>query len=223
MLCAAVIAAYGQSPDHTAEDHAKMHSAGVAQGGHMDRHFTDASEWAKEFDDPARDAWQMPDKVLAALQLKPGQSVADLGAGTGYFSVRLAKLSVAPKVFAADIELSMVAYLQSRAQREALPNLIPVQAAETSPNLPEPVDLILIVDTYHHLTDRPAYLQKLAGALKPGGRLAIVDFRKGGPMGPPDEFRFTKDELVTELKTGGFELTATHDFLPNQMFLIFQR
>jgi cyclopropane fatty-acyl-phospholipid synthase-like methyltransferase len=200
-----------------------MHAEGVAQGGHMDRHFSDANEWAKEFDDPSRDAWQMPDKVLAALDLKRGQSVGDLGAGTGYFSVRLAKLSTAPKVYALDIEPSMVAHLKSRAEQEGLKNLIPVQATETSPNLPEPVDLILIVDTYHHLSDRPAYLRKLASSLKPGGRLAIIDFRKGGPMGPPDEFRFTKDELVTELKGGGFKLKATHDFLPNQMFLVFQR
>ncbi len=224
LLVAAAISATAQMPaGHTAEDHAKMHVDGVAQGGRMDRHFSDATEWAKEFDDPARDAWQIPDKVLAALDLKREQRVADLGAGTGYFSVRLAKLPAAPKVYAVDIEPSMIAHLKSRAEQEGLKNLIAVQATESSPSLPEPVDLVLIVDTYHHLSDRPAYLQKLANSLKPGGRLAIVDFRKGGPMGPPDEFRFTKDELVAELNGGGFQLAATHDFLPNQMFLVFQR
>lgn len=200
-----------------------MHSDGVANGGHMDRHFDNAEEWAKQFDDPSRDAWQMPERVLAALQIKPGQGVADLGAGTGYFSARLAKLPVAPRVFAADIEASMVAYLKARAKREGLVNLFPVQASSASANLPEPVDLILIVDTYHHLSDRATYLRNLAKSLKPGGRLAIIDFRKGGPMGPPDEFRFTEKELVSELKDGGFRLAAKHDFLPNQMFLVFQQ
>jgi ubiquinone/menaquinone biosynthesis C-methylase UbiE len=209
-----------------ADDHAKMHSGqtkGVAEGGHMDRHFDQAEEWAKEFDDPARDKWQMPDKVVAALKLKRGQVVADLGAGTGYFSVRLAKSAAAPKVLAVDIEPSMIAYLGQRAAKEGLKNLFPIQASPESANLPEPVDLILIVDTYHHLADRSAYLRKLAASLKPNGRLAIVDFRKGGPMGPPDEFRFTPDELIAELKATGFKLEARHYFLPNQMFLIFRK
>jgi len=117
-----------------------------AHADHMEHHF-DPKESAKSFDDPARDTWQLPDRVIAALNLKRGQIVADIGAGTGYFSVRLAKSEAAPKVYAADIEPSMVSYLRERAAKEGLPNVIAVQAAADQPNLPEPVDLVLIVDT----------------------------------------------------------------------------
>lgn len=208
----------------TPPDHSKMHpSQGVASGGHMERHFDDAAQWAKEFDDPTRDQWQMPDKVLPALGLKRGQTVADLGAGTGYFSVRLARSAAAPKVYAVDIEPSMVDYLRKRAATEGLKNIVAVQASAESANLPEPVDLILIVDTYHHIADREVYLRKLAASLKPQGRLAIIDWRRGGPMGPPEEFRFAPDELRQELAKAGFKQIAQHDFLPNQLFLIFSR
>src|SRR5690349_195041 len=86
---------------------------------HMDHSFADVERYAKTFDDPSRDAWQMPDRVVAALSLRPGDSVADIGAGTGYFTVRLAKSAV-PRVYAADIEPAMVEYLHHRAMREGL-------------------------------------------------------------------------------------------------------
>ncbi|SPE40418.1 Methyltransferase type 11 [Candidatus Sulfotelmatobacter sp. SbA7] len=214
-------------PDHSKMDSAKMHpgdaSPGVASGGHMERHFDDAEQWAKEFDDPTRDQWQMPDKVLAALGLKRGQTVADLGAGTGYFTVRLAKSAAAPKVYAVDIEASMIAYLRKRASTEGLKNIVAVQASPESANLPEPVDLILIVDTYHHIPDREVYFRKLASSLKPQGRLAIIDWRRGGPMGPPEEFRFAPEQIHQELAKAGFKPIAHYDFLPNQLFLIFSR
>ncbi len=189
----------------------------------MERHFDDAEQWAKEFDDPTRDAWQMPDKILAALNLKPGQAVADIGAGTGYFTIRLAKSSAALKVYAVDIEASMVDHLRKRAAAEGLKNVVPIQASLESANLPEPVDLILVVDTYHHIADRGAYFRRLAASLKPQGRLAIVDWKKGGPMGPPDEFRFEPAQLTAELAASGFGLATKHDFLPNQLFLIYTK
>jgi cyclopropane fatty-acyl-phospholipid synthase-like methyltransferase len=189
---------------------------------HMARHFDDAERWAKEFDDPSRDAWQMPARVIEALALKPGQSVADIGAGTGYFSSRLARASAAPTVYAVDIEPSMVSYLKARAAKEGLKNLTAVQAGDTGPNLPVPVDTILVVDTYHHIPDRVAYFTKLKTSIKPGGSLAIVDFRKDAPSGPPPEFRFTPDQITAELAQAGYKLTAQHDFLPRQLFLVYR-
>jgi SAM-dependent methyltransferase len=189
---------------------------------HMERHFDNAEQWAKEFDDPARDAWQMPDEVIAALGLRSGQSIADIGAGTGYFSSRLARAGAAPTVFAVDIEPSMVEYLKQRAAREGLKNLTPVLAGADGPNLPTPVDAILIVDTYHHIPNRVAYFTRLRAALKPGGTLAIVDFRKDAPAGPPPEFRFTREQISGELGAAGFSLIRQHDFLPRQLFLVYQ-
>ena len=189
---------------------------------HMDRHFDDAERWAKEFDDPSRDAWQMPGRVIDALGLKPGMAVADIGAGTGYFSSRLAKHPSAPTVYAVDIEASMVAYLRQRATKEGLKNLVAVQAGDGTANLPAPVDVILIVDTYHHIPNRVAYFKALRKSLKPGGRLAIVDFRKDAPSGPPAEFRFTPEDVAKELSQADFTGTAVHDFLPRQWMAVFE-
>src|ERR1035437_3617331 len=188
---------------------------------HMEHHF-DAKESAKNFDDPARDAWQMPDRVIAALNLKPGQIVADIGSGTGYFFVRLGETAAAPKVYGADTEPAMVSYLRERAAKEGLNNVISVQAAADSANLPEPVDLVLIVDTYHHIGDREAYSRRLAKSLKPSGRVAIIDFKPDSPEGPPKEFRFSPEKFKSEMARAGYKLAAQHDFLPRQQFLVFE-
>ena len=188
---------------------------------HMEHRF-DPAESTKRFDDPARDAWQMPDRVIAALGLTRGQSVADIGAGTGYFSVRLAKSTAAPLVYAVDIEPAMVKYLQERAAKEALTNIVAVQATGDRTNLPAPVDAVLIVNTYHHIGSRVTYFSELKKLMKPDARLAIVDYKKGVPDGPPEEFRFLPEQIVSELAKAGFTLQTQHDFLPRQLFLVFR-
>ena len=196
-------------------------SAQPAKPDHMEHHF-DPKLSAKSFDDPARDAWQMPDRVIAALGLMPGQVVADIGSGTGYFSIRLAKSAAAPKVYGADIEPEMVKYLRDRAAKEGLRNVVAVEAAADTPNLPERVDLVLIVDTYHHLGDRETYFRNLARSLKPGGRVAIVDFKPDSPEGPPKEFRFSPEKIRSEMSKAGYKMVAQHNFLPRQNFLVFE-
>jgi len=190
--------------------------------GHMDHRFDDPERYAKEFDDPGRDAWQMPERVIEALALKTGAKVADIGAGTGYFSMRLAAAPAKPTVFAVDLEPAMVAHLAKRAAAEKRVNVVAVQAAADSPNLPEAMDVVLVVDTYHHIPNRPAYFAGVREKLRPGGRLAIIDFRKGGPGGPPDDFRFTTDQISGELAQAGFVLDQSLDFLSRQLFLIYR-
>jgi ubiquinone/menaquinone biosynthesis C-methylase UbiE len=187
----------------------------------MEHRFDDAELYAKSFDDPARDAWQMPARVIDTLGLTPGQIAADIGAGTGYFSVRLAKAAAKPKVYAVDVEESMVNYVKQRAAKEGLSQVIAVRASADRANLPEAVDVVLIVDTFHHIPNRPAYFRELRKSMKPSARLAIIDFRKGAPSGPPEEFRFTPEQITAELKQAGFALQAQHDFLPRQLFLIY--
>jgi ubiquinone/menaquinone biosynthesis C-methylase UbiE len=204
-----------------AQDHSQAQGAAGRKPDHMEHSFADVERYAKSFDDPARDAWQMPDRVISALGLTSGQIVADIGAGTGYFTMRLAKAAAAPKVYAVDIEPAMVQYVQHRAMREGLKNVAAVQAAADRTNLSEPVDVVLIVDTYHHLPNRVAYFMALKTLMKPGARLAIVDFKKESPEGPPLEFRFTPDQVTAELARAGFKLQTRHDFLPRQMFLIY--
>jgi SAM-dependent methyltransferase len=193
---------------------------GEEQGFHHS--FGNAETWAKEFDDPARDAWQKPDDVLDALQLARTAYVADIGAGTGYFSARIAKRVPDGKVFAVDIEPDMLRYLRERAHRERLHALQAVQASADSPNLPAPVDVALIVDTYHHIDDRVAYFSRLKSMLRPGGRLAIVDFKTDAPEGPPPERRIPPEKVTVELEQAGYSLIAKRDFLPRQYFLVFQ-
>jgi cyclopropane fatty-acyl-phospholipid synthase-like methyltransferase len=189
---------------------------------HMEHSFANAEEYAKSFDNPARDAWQMPDRVIATLGLKSGQSVADIGAGTGYFSVRLARTPAAPKVFAVDVEQNMVDYVRARSKRDGLANIVAVKADADRSSLPEPVDVVLIVDTSHHLPNRVAYFTALKGLMKPGAKLAIVDFKKDAPGdGPPPEFRSTPDQISGELARAGFTLQPQYEFLPRQMLLMY--
>ncbi len=192
-----------------------------AKPTHMEHKFDDPARYAKSFDDPARDAWQMPARVIDALSLTAGMTIADVGAGTGYFSMRLARVP-GVSVFAVDIEPKMIDYLKQRAAKEKVTNVTPVLAAAASTNLPEPVDVVLVVDTYHHLPNRPAYFRDLKRSLKPDGRVAIVDFRKDAPDGPPAHFRFTPQQIQDEMMQAGYQLDAAHDFLPRQHFLIFK-
>jgi ubiquinone/menaquinone biosynthesis C-methylase UbiE len=188
---------------------------------HMEHHF-DPELSAHAFDDPARDAWQMPDRVIAALGLRAGQVVADVGSGTGYFTIRLAKSAAAPKVYGSDIEPGMVKYLKNRAAREGLQNVVSLQAAADTPNLPERVDLVLIVDTYHHIGERDMYFRNLGKTLKPRGRVAIIDFKPDSPNGPPKEFRFSLEQVESEMSKAGYKLVAQYNFLPRQNFVIFE-
>jgi SAM-dependent methyltransferase len=206
-------------PEHGAQ--AGAHAMPGSQADHFERHFDNAAEWAKSFDDPARDAWQMPGRVIDALQLRPGQVVADIGAGTGYFTMPLAKSPARPKVYAVDIEPSMVEYVKRRAAQAGLANVVGVVGGADRTNLPEAVDVVLIVDTYHHIANRVAYFTALKAQLTPGARLAIVDFRKDAESGPPVEFRFTPDQISAELAQAGFRLQTRHEFLPQQIFLIY--
>jgi cyclopropane fatty-acyl-phospholipid synthase-like methyltransferase len=194
-----------------------------AQTPHTHQHgFSGAEHWARVFDDPARDAWQKPHEVVEALQLSPDAAVADIGAGTGYFAVRLAHMTPKGRVYAVDIEPDMVKYLAERAQKSGLANLTPVLAAPDDPKLPAKVDLALMVDTYHHVGQREAYFRKLAAHLKPGGAVAIIDFTKESPVGPPPAARLTASEVKAEMQRAGYALAREHAFLPNQYFLVFR-
>ena len=201
---------------------ARQQNASPQRPDHMQHRFDDAERFAKSFDDPARDKWQMPARVIDALGLRPDSSVADIGAGTGYFAMRLAKAVPKGTVYAVDVEPAMLEFLRKRAQAEHASNVVTVHAAASSPNLPKPVDAILIVNTYHHLPGRQTYFRELKGSLETGGRVAIVDYHKDAPGGPPPEFRFDAAQIIDEMHRAGYRLDARHDFLPRQHFLVFR-
>jgi predicted methyltransferase len=195
----------------------------IAQSPHTHEHsFGGAEKWAQVFDDPKRDAWQKPHEVIQALALKPDAVVADIGSGTGYFSARFANMVPKGRVYGVDTEPDMVKYLADRAKREGLKNITAVAGKPDDPRLPEKADLIIMVDVYHHVENRERYFRKLSDSLKPGGRIAIIDFRMDSPEGPPKSARIAPDRVRTELKNAGYALVQEHTFLPNQYFLIFQ-
>jgi predicted methyltransferase len=198
-------------------------AAAAAQSPATHQHsFGDAEKWAHVFDDPERDAWQKPHEVIQALGLKPDAAVADIGAGTGYFSARLANMLREGRVYAVDIEPDMVKYVAERARREGLANIVPVTGAADSPRLPAKVDMALFVDVYHHIEERGRYFRNLRGALKPGGRVAIIDFRPDSPEGPPASARIAPERVKEEMKLAGYVLVAEHPILPRQYFLVFR-
>ena len=198
-------------------------ASAAAQAPHTHRHgFGDAEKWAHVFDDPERDAWQKPHEVIKALALKPDAIVADIGAGTGYFSMRFAHMLPQGRVYGVDIEPDMVKYLSDLAKREGLKNVTAVAGKPADPRLPEKADLVVLVDVYHHVEDRERYFRNLQKSLKPGGRVAVIDFRMDSPVGPPQSTRIAPDRVKAELKRAGYALAQEHAFLPNQYFLVFQ-
>lgn len=173
--------------------------------------------------DPGRARWQKPDAVLRALGLRRGQVVADIGAGPGFFTLRLAR-AVGPRgrVFAVDPESAVLDVLRERLARSRVRNVTPVLARADDPMLPAGrCDLALVVDSYHHIPDGPAYLRRLAGALTRGGRIVNIDFdRRETPVGPPVEHRVARERFLRDAERAGLDLVAEHRFLPYQYFLV---
>jgi SAM-dependent methyltransferase len=197
--------------------------AATAQSPHTHEHrFSGAERWAKVFDDPARDAWQKPHEVIAALAPAPDAVVADIGSGTGYFAVRLAHFVPKGRVYGVDTEPDMVKYLEERAKREGLGNLVAIPGRPGDASLPARVDLVLMVDVVHHISDRESYFGRLRESLKPGARVAIIDFRLDAPAGPPKKERIPPGQVKAELAKAGYALAKEHAFLPNQFFLVFE-
>jgi ubiquinone/menaquinone biosynthesis C-methylase UbiE len=177
------------------------------------------------YERPGRDEYQKPDEVVKALNLKPGDVVADIGAGSGYFTRRLAP-QVLPGglVYAVDIDERMLQYIHQEVEKRNLHNIVTVLSPAHDPMLaPVSVDMIFICNTYHHFTNRQDYNKRLVRALKKGGRLVIVDYyKKDMPVGPPPAEKLTKDEVIRELTAAGLKVKQDLNILPYQYFLIFQ-
>ena len=174
---------------------------------------------------PDRDAWQRPDQVMDALQIAEGSAVADLGAGGGWFTIRLAD-RVGPNgiVYAEDIQPQMIEAIKRRVARTALKNVRPILGTESDPRLPAPVDAVLIVDAYHEMQQPVVMLRNIAAKLKPGGRLGIVEFRKDGlGPGPETNERVEPERVIRDAEAAGLRLLSRENFLRYQYMLVFTR
>lgn len=212
---------------HSARGHTRgNHGAGPHDHELMDHHhqlggphdsFADADALTKVLDDPTRDEWQHHDDVLRALALKPSMTVADVGAGTGYFAVRLARAVPRGEVIATDLQPEMVRFVSERARREQLPNLRAVLATPAASGLAaSSVDRILIVHVWHHLAHGSKYARGLAAALKPRGRLFVVDFSLTAQRGPPVSMRVAPEAVIAALQGAGLSAKVSTITLPDQ-------
>lgn len=174
---------------------------------------------------PDRDAWQRPDQVMDKLLIAEGSVVADLGAGGGWFTMRLAN-RVGPNgiVYAEDVQPQMIEAITRRVTRAQLRNVRTVLGTQTDPRLPQPIDAALFVDTYHELQQPVQLLRKVAESLKPGGRIGIIEFKKDGwGPGPPMDERMDPEPIIRDAEAAGLRLLSRENFLRYQYMLVFTR
>ena len=174
---------------------------------------------------PERERTERTDLVVENLDLRPGDVVADLGAGTGYFSFRIAPYVPDGRVLAVDIQPEMLAIIERRAEADEMPNVVPVWGAEADPRLrAESVDMTLIVDSYHEFAYPREMGEAIYRATKPGGRVVLVEYRAEDPDVPIRRLhKMSEDQVRRELEAVGFRFVENRDFLPQQHFLVFER
>jgi ubiquinone/menaquinone biosynthesis C-methylase UbiE len=198
-------------------------AAGAAQGQHA-RLFP--PENLNQLEGPDRDAWQRPDQIMDALQLGEGSVVADLGAGGGWFTVRLSR-HVGPNghVYAEDIQPQMIEAIDRRILREGAKNVTTIHGTADDPKLPAgALDAVLIVDAYHEIEHPVVLLRNVGTSLKPTGVVAIVNFKKdGGGPGPSMEERVDPEKVIADASAAGLELRKRENFLRYEYMLTFGR
>jgi len=178
-----------------------------------------------ELEAPDRDEWQQPGKIMDIMGIGEASVVADLGAGSGWFTIRLAN-RVGPngRVYAKDVQKPMIQAIKVRVDRLGLKNVETVLGIDTDPRLPKPVDAVLIVDAYHEAEEPVALLTNLVKSLKPMGRIGIVDFKKdGGGPGPAMEQRVDPEDVIRDAQAAGLVLRSRETFLKYQYMLVFEK
>lgn len=182
---------------------------------------------AKMFNRKASNPNNKPDQVLGAIGLKPGQSIADIGSGGGYFSFRFAEaVGEKGKVYAVDTSQEFLGYVRGEAERKGLGNVEPVFASGSELNLPErTLDCVFMRNVTHHIKDREVYFRNLSRYLKPDGRFVVIEYNKGKPISFRRLFghHVSKEMIIKEMSEAGYILEKEFDFLPEQHFCIFKK
>ncbi|HWB79527.1 MAG TPA: class I SAM-dependent methyltransferase [Nannocystaceae bacterium] len=200
----------------------------VPKGSGPPQHYDDPKAMIGVFEASERDAWQEPDKVVRALPIDDRKAViADIGAGSGYFTRRLAQRVPEGRVYAVDVDGEFADYLLEQREAWGTPNIEPHLAMYDDPMLPNgELDLVFTANTYAYIRDRPDYFGKVRSALKPGGRLAVIDFRPDADvpthMAPEPKYRIAQDQAVRELELAGFRVVDQPSFLKLQWFLVLE-
>ena len=189
------------------------------------RPFEDVDKYIDFLERPDRERWQRPDAIVAALGLTGNEIVADLGAGSGYFSFRFARALPRGSVVATDIEPEMVRAMHHKAMTEGIGNLRVVLGKAEDPDVPPHANLVFVCDVLHHVSDRSAWLGKLAAEMTEGARLVLIEFKEGQlPEGPPEDAKIPKATLISLVTHTGMGLESDRsDLLPYQSFLVFRK
>ena len=190
----------------------------------MHRLHNDPKAYIGALEDPKRDAYQKPQEVMMALGLKPGEVIADIGAGSGYFTFRLAyHVGDKGKVYAVDVSPDMILHINRRIREQKVNNVVSLLADPDDPLLPDrSVNRFFFSESWHHIENQAKYLSLMKRMLKPGGEVVMIDFHKKElPVGPPLQMRIAREDLIKQMETSGYRLTKEHSFLPYQYFLVF--
>ena len=203
------------APDGTGKFYLGREIAGVLD-------YPDVPGWLER---PARAVEDLPDRVIEALELNEGDVIADIGAGTGYFAFRISPFVPAGRVFAVDIQQDMIDLLNKRILDEAVTNVTPVLGTIQDPNLPdESIDIAIIILAYHEFSHPREMMEQINLALKPGGRLILVEYRgEDQTLAVSPLRRMTEDQAIKEMRVVGLRWVDTRDILPQQHFLVFEK
>jgi arsenite methyltransferase len=210
MILPAMLIAQQATKQGTIEQIQKMHQ--------------DPKAYIAMLENPQREKEQKPDEVIAALNLKNGEALADIGAGSGYFSFRFAqKVGVSGRIYAVDVNPDMILYMNRRIRDLEMKNVTTVLSApDDSLLLNSSVNRFFVCNTWHHVQNRPQYLARMKKILKQGGQIIVIDYKKEDlPVGPPPEMKMRREDVIQEMESNGFKLSREHTFLPYQYFLIF--
>jgi arsenite methyltransferase len=184
----------------------------------------DPKAYISMLENPQRDSEQKPEEVLKTLGIKPGEAVADIGAGSGYFAFRFARqVGDSGRVYAVDINSDMILFMNRKIRDLKLRNVSTVLSAPDDPLLvDDSINRFFICNTWHHVQNRLNYLSLIKKILRPGGQIIVLDYHKRElPVGPPPEMKMAREDVIKEMESGGFKLAQEHTFLPYQYFLVF--
>jgi ubiquinone/menaquinone biosynthesis C-methylase UbiE len=190
----------------------------------MHRLHNDPKAYIGALEDPKRDDYQKPHEVIHALNLKSGEVIADIGAGSGYFTFHLARhVGDKGKVYAVDVSPDMILHINRRIRELKANNVVALLADPDDPLLPDQsVNRFFICEVWHHIDNQAKYLSLMKRMLKPGGEVVMIDFHKKElPVGPPMQMKIAREDVIKRLESNGYRLTKEHTFLPYQYFLVF--
>jgi ubiquinone/menaquinone biosynthesis C-methylase UbiE len=199
-------------------------SSGQGTKEQIQKMHQDPKAYIAMLENPQRDAEQKPEEVIAALDLKVGETLADIGAGSGYFAFRFArKVGDSGRVYAVDINADMILYMNRYIRDKQVKNVTTILSVPDDPLIPDvSIDRFFICNTWHHVGNRPQYIALMKKMLKPGGQIVVMDYKKEQlPVGPPPDMKMAREEVIREMESGGFKLAKELTFLPYQYFLVF--